>query len=169
MVGLICILLFYILSCCIPYLPLDLQIALKLRMFSILHRRHLVPLVHVSSIINGIYELLQELPNNLRLRILENRKFQGNLSNAKDYSLVSMLSLKMSFFQQQFKITKKQILNSSHSAPVYMKLTVCLKYFFRDRRKKFFLLAICPRHICNFNSFNEILIEELDQLNCKKY
>ena len=150
MVDLICIFLFYILLCCIPHLPLDLQIALKLGIFSVLQCRHLVPLVHVSSI-NGIYKLPQELPNNLRLRILENRKFQGNFSNAKDYSLVPMLSLKMSFFQQQYKITKKQILNSSHSAPVYTKFTVCLKYFFRDCRKNFFFVNSMPQASSNLN------------------
>ena len=58
----------------------------------------LLPQVKRKAIISnkhGIYELPYELPNDLRLRSWEVKKYQENLKTLLNYSLVPSLTLKI--------------------------------------------------------------------------
>ena len=91
-----------------------------------------------SWIINnkyGINELPQELPNNLKRRIL------GNYTLHRIAAQSLVLPLKLKFVSNAKKFTGKQKLNFSRGALFQMKIRVCLKYFLKDCLWKQFLVS----------------------------
>ena len=52
----------------------------------------------IISYKHGVYELPHELPNDLKLMTLENRKDQENLETSSNYNLVTSLPSKLKMF-----------------------------------------------------------------------
>ena len=88
----------------------------------------LSPQMKQSVIIsNGIYELPQELQNDLQLR---NSKIIGKISKLhRILAQCSVFSQNNFFFQYQLKTPEKQKSSFARIAPFHMKSRVCLKYF----------------------------------------
>ena len=84
---------------------------------------------------HGIYELSQELPNDLRLRI---RKLGNIRKLSKSHSTQSSCQ-NQHFLNTRKKLFKSRILNFYHRALFHVKTRVSLKYFVNDCR----LTQIC--------------------------
>ena len=78
---------------------------------------------------HGIYELPHELPNDLRLRILQNQERSGNFLKLIEPSPIAQSSFQNKFLLLLGKTLEKQKLNFSRSVLFNMKTRVSLKYF----------------------------------------
>ena len=78
---------------------------------------------------HGIYELPHELPNDLRLRILQNQERSGNFLKLIEPEPIAQSSFQNKFLLLLGKTLEKQKLNFSRSVLFNMKTRVSLKYF----------------------------------------
>ena len=83
----------------------------------------------INSNKHGIYDFPYELRNSLWLRILELRKFQENLKTSYNYFLAISPFPEIKILSALVKISWKTKIELSRNVLVYMKATVCLKYF----------------------------------------
>ena len=82
----------------------------------------------ISSIANLVHELPNELPNDLRLRILGNKAILGKSQIWVETQPIAQSPPEIKLWQQQSKNTQKQISNFSCPVQFYWIPLACSKY-----------------------------------------
>ena len=98
---------------------------------------------------HGIYELLGQLSNGLRLRILQNQEILGRSQGSQNYSLAFLPKQKFCHYSR--KTFDKQNLKVSRSVLFHMKTRACLNFSNHDILWKHLLSFILSQTPVNLN------------------